>query len=60
VEVNGQLRTTTALPPGKVLPGTRYIGGWMGSRASLDAVAKRKNPCLCRESNFGRPSRSIL
>jgi hypothetical protein len=31
----------------------------VGSRAGLDAVAKKKNPCLCRESNPGRPSHSL-
>jgi hypothetical protein len=25
-------------------PGTSLIGDWMGPRAGLDAVAKRKNP----------------
>jgi len=30
------------LPPGKELPGFRWLGGWVGSRAGLDAVAKRK------------------
>jgi len=24
---------------------THWIGGWVGSRASLDVVAKRKSPC---------------
>jgi len=31
----------------------------VGHRAGLDAVAKRKIPCPCRESNFGRPTRSL-
>jgi len=41
-------------------PGTYYIGVWVGPRAGLDAVAKRKNslPCLRRESNPGRRVRS--
>jgi hypothetical protein len=31
-------------------PGTHMIGGWVGPRAGLDAVVKRKkNPCPCRE-----------
>jgi len=25
-------------------PGTNWIGGWVGPRASLDVVEKRKNP----------------
>jgi len=30
----------------------------MGTRVGVDAVAKRKNPCICRESNPGSPVRS--
>jgi hypothetical protein len=32
-------------------PGTHWIGGWVGPRAVLDAVVKRKIPSLRRESN---------
>jgi len=32
-------------PPEKV-PGTHWIGGYMGPRAGLHMVAKRKNPFL--------------
>jgi hypothetical protein len=32
-------------------PGTHWIGGWVGSRAGLGAVVKRKIPSPCRESN---------
>jgi len=31
-------------------PGIRLIGGCVGPKASLDAVAKGKIPCPCRES----------
>jgi hypothetical protein len=31
-----------------------------GTRADLNAVVKRNNPCPCRESNPGRPSRSSV
>jgi hypothetical protein len=31
--------------------GTYWIGGWMGPRAGLDAVVKRKIPRPSRESN---------
>jgi hypothetical protein len=44
MEVGGQLHAPAALPPGVRTPGTHYTGGWMGSRAGLDAVAKRKVP----------------
>jgi len=37
MDVSSQLHATTDLPPGRV-PGTYWIGGWMGPRASLDAV----------------------
>jgi hypothetical protein len=32
----------------------------MGPRAGLDAVAKKENPCPCRESNPGRPVRCLV
>jgi hypothetical protein len=32
----------------------------VGPRSGLDAVAKRKIPCLCRESNPGRPAHSLV
>jgi hypothetical protein len=32
--------------PRKRAASTHWIGGWVGSRASLDAVAKKKNSCL--------------
>jgi hypothetical protein len=43
--------------PVRFIPGTHLTGGWVGPRAGLDAVAKRKIPCTCRESNLGRPVR---
>jgi hypothetical protein len=42
--VSGQLHIPTALPQGKC---------WMGLRAGLDVVAKRKNSNSCWESNPG-------
>jgi len=30
--------------PGERVPGTRRVGGWVGPRAGLDAVVKRKTP----------------
>jgi hypothetical protein len=42
--------------PGRFTPkeratGTHWIGGWVGPRAVLDTVVKRKIPSPCRESN---------
>jgi hypothetical protein len=39
----------------KRAPGTHWIGGWVGSRAVLDAVVKRKIPSPRRESNPRTP-----
>jgi hypothetical protein len=51
MEVSGQLYAPAALPPGKDPPGTHWKGGWVGPRAVLDAVVKRKIPSPHRESN---------
>jgi hypothetical protein len=40
-EVSGQLHAPAALLPGKQ-PSTHWIGGWLGPRASLDDLEKRK------------------
>jgi hypothetical protein len=32
----------------------------VGSRAFLDAVARRKSPCPCRESKYGHLARSLV
>jgi hypothetical protein len=37
------------------VPGTHWIGGWVGSIAVLDAVVKRKIPSPRRESNPRTP-----
>jgi hypothetical protein len=37
--------------PRERAPGTHWIGGWVGPRAVLDAVVKRKIPSPRRESN---------
>jgi hypothetical protein len=36
--------------------GTHWIGGWVGPRAVLNAVVKRKIPSPCRESNPRTPT----
>jgi hypothetical protein len=43
MEVSGRLHASAALPPGKK-PCTHWIGGWVGRRAGLDAVARREIP----------------
>jgi hypothetical protein len=35
--------------------GTDWIGGWLGPRAVLDAVVKRKIPSPCQESKPRTP-----
>jgi hypothetical protein len=37
--------------PRETAPGTHCVGGWMGPRAGLGVMEKRKFACLCRESN---------
>jgi hypothetical protein len=51
MEVNGQLHDPDALPLKERAPGTHWIGGWVGPRAVMDAVVKRKIPSPRRESN---------
>jgi hypothetical protein len=41
--------------PKERAPGTHWIGGWVGPRAVLDAVVKRKRPSPRRESNPRTP-----
>jgi hypothetical protein len=60
MEVSGQLHAPAALPPLRIATGTPWIGGWVGPRAGLDAMAKRKFLCPCRNSNPGRLARSLV
>jgi hypothetical protein len=55
MDVSGQLHAPATLPPGKALLGTHWIGGWVGPRAVLDAVVKRKIPSHRQESNPRTP-----
>jgi hypothetical protein len=41
-------------------PGTHWIGGWMGPKADLDSVAKRKILCPCRELKTDHPACSLV
>jgi hypothetical protein len=56
MEVSDQLHALDTLPPGcftpsERVPGTHWIGGWVGSRAVLGMVVKRKIPSPRQESN---------
>jgi hypothetical protein len=55
MEVSGELHAPVALPPRERDPATHQIGGWVGPRAVLDAVVKRKIRSPCRESNPRTP-----
>jgi len=44
MKVSGQLHALAALPPREGAPGTHWLGGWVGARAVLEAVVKRKIP----------------
>jgi hypothetical protein len=46
---------TGRFTPREGAPGTHWTGGWMGPRAVLDAVVKRKIPSSRRESNPRTP-----
>jgi hypothetical protein len=58
MELSGYLHAPVALHPGKESPSPSIhsIGGWMGPRADLDVVSKRKITSPCRESNPDRPA----
>jgi len=51
-------RLVISFIPGKIAPGTHWIGSWVGLRADLDAVVKRKITILCWSSNPDHPARS--
>jgi hypothetical protein len=66
MEVSGQYHALDDVEgpgpnPRERASGSCWIGGWICSRASLyTAVAKKKNPIPCRESNPGLPARSLV
>jgi hypothetical protein len=46
MKVNGQLQALVALPPRERAPRAHCIGGWVGSRAGLDAVKYKKKELI--------------
>jgi hypothetical protein len=57
MEVSGQWSASLSgrFTPTERVPDTPWIGGWVGPRAVLDAVVKRKIPSPRRESNPRTP-----
>jgi hypothetical protein len=53
MEMSGQFHV-----PRERAPGTHYIGRWVGPRARLNAVMKRKFPASTRNRTLDLPSRS--
>jgi len=53
MDVSGQLHFLVALPSGERAPGTHRIGGYVGLRADLIAVAKWKDLRILPKAGFG-------
>jgi hypothetical protein len=51
MELGCQLDALADLPPGETALSNHWIGGWVGPRADLDFMEKRKISCSYRESN---------
>jgi hypothetical protein len=59
MEVSGHFHSLATLPTWKELPvPTEWETGWASE--GLDALAKRENPCPCKESNAGHPTHSLV
>jgi hypothetical protein len=56
--VSSQCHAPAALYPEERTPGTHWIGGWVDSRAGLEAGARRKILCPCQGSNLDLPAHS--
>jgi hypothetical protein len=48
------------LYPENITPGSNSIRGWLSPRTGLDTITKRKKNSPYRESNPGRPYRSVI
>jgi len=48
MEVSGQFHALATLPPRERACDSQWIGAWVGSRASLNAVAKGRTPSPAR------------
>jgi hypothetical protein len=59
MEVSGQLHAPCRFTPKERAPGTHWIGDWVGPRAVLDAVVKRKFPPRIELQNPDRPACSV-
>jgi hypothetical protein len=42
MKFSGKFQVTAALPPGKIVAGTFWMGGWVSHRTGLDVIEKRK------------------
>jgi hypothetical protein len=62
MDVSGHLHAPDILPPKKKKKTyTHWLRGWVGPRAGVDSVAKRKKVSFpWRESNPSRPARSLV
>jgi hypothetical protein len=61
MKVSDQLHALTALPVGLRATCNHWIGGWVGPRASLDAVdEQKKEPIPHCESNAGHPAYRLV
>jgi hypothetical protein len=58
--VSGPRHATVVLPPGQIVPGTHWIGVWVGPRAGLNIMQKLKFLSLpgLELRPLGRPARS--
>jgi len=52
----GQPHSVATLPPVERAPDTHWIGGWVGSRASMDAAQKTEKSLLLPVIEIGCPA----